>query len=67
MLFPVIYSLISTERVSISNYIPPVYSLGYYQKLLLLVMAGMGDSFNHQGFTAIDLMCMAWRYMMMRL
>ena len=66
MLFPVIYSLISTERVSISNYIPPVYSLGYYQKLLLLVMAGMGDSYNHQGFTAIGLMCMLALFVLAR-
>ncbi|MBO6164399.1 MAG: YfhO family protein [Lachnospiraceae bacterium] len=59
LLFPVIHSLLSSNRVNAANFIPLIYPWKYYQTLPMQLMVGGGSYYNHQGYTALALICLA--------
>lgn len=56
LLLPILSSLLTSNRVSASNFIPLLYPINYYQKLLMQVMVGGGAFYNNQGYTAFGLL-----------
>ena len=66
LLFPVIHSLLFSSRVNASNFVPLLYPLDYYEKILLQIMNGGGNYYNHQGYTALGLMSLIMLFIMLK-